>query len=268
MKRLIVLSFITLDGVMQAPGGPEEDPTGGFRHGGWVAGYFDDFLGKVMVEQMSKPFDLLLGRKTYEIFAAHWPSVKADDDPIAAGINNAKKYVASKSLKNLDWSNSELIKGDVAKAVTELKEQDGPEIQVHGSGNLIQTLLKYDLVDELWLKIFPITLGGGKRLFAEGTIPVGLRLLDNKVSPSGVVVATYARAGKVKTGSFALEPPTEAELARRQQLKKENSYGENNLGSQRETGQRLRTPQGAPGAQDLAAGACRIQRWKDRQTRG
>ena len=221
MRKLVVLSFITLDGVMQAPGGPEEDPTGGFKHGGWVAGYFDDFLGKVMVEQMSKPFDLLLGRKTYEIFAAHWPYVKAKEDPIAAGINNAKKYVASKTLITLDWSNSELIKGDVAKEVKKLKEQDGPEIQVHGSGGLIQTLLKQDLVDELWLKIFPITLGRGKRLFAEGTIPVGFKLLASEISPSGVIVATYMRAGEVKTGSFALEVPTEAELARRKRLKEE-----------------------------------------------
>lgn len=221
MRKLVVLSFITLDGVMQAPGGPEEDPTGGFKHGGWVAGYFDDFLGKVMDGQMSKPFDLLLGRKTYEIFAAHWPYVQADGDPIAAGINKAKKYVASKTLTRLDWSNSELIKGDVATAVKKLREQDGPEIQVHGSGNLIQTLLKHDLVDELRLKIFPITLGRGKRLFAEGTIPVGFKLLESRISPSGVIVATYARAGEVKTGSFALEVPTEAELARRQRLKEE-----------------------------------------------
>jgi len=206
---------------MQAPGGPEEDPTGGFKHGGWVAGYFDDFLGKVMVEQMSKPFDLLLGRKTYEIFAAHWPYVQTNEDPIAAGINNAKKYVASKTLINLDWSNSELIRGDVAKEIKKLKEQDGSEIQVHGSGNLIQTLLRYDLVDELWLKTFPITLGRGKRLFAEGTIPVGFKLLESRISPSGVIVATYVRAEEVKTGSFALEVPTEAELARRKRLKEE-----------------------------------------------
>jgi dihydrofolate reductase len=221
MRKLIVLSFITLDGVMQAPGGPEEDPTGGFKHGGWVAGYFDDFLGKVMIRQMSKPFDLFLGRKTYEIFAAHWPYVKTNEDPIAAGINKAKKYVASKTLIKLDWRNSELIKGDVAKEIKRLKGQDGPEIQVHGSGSLIQTLLKHDLVDELWLKIFPITLGRGKRLFAEGTIPVGFKLLESEVSPSGVIVATYMRAGEVKTGSFALEVPTEAELARRRRLKEE-----------------------------------------------
>jgi dihydrofolate reductase len=221
MRKLFVLSFITLDGVMQAPGGPEEDPTGGFKYGGWVAGYFDDFLGKVMVKQMSQPFDLLLGRKTYEIFAAHWPYVKTNEDPFAAGINNAKKYVASKTLKKLDWNNSELIKGDVPKEVKKLKEQDGPEIQVHGSGNLIQTLLKHDLVDELWLKIFPITLGGGKRLFAEGTIPAGFKLLESETSPTGVIIASYARAGEVKTGSFEFETPTEAELARRKRLKEE-----------------------------------------------
>jgi dihydrofolate reductase len=221
MRKLIVLSFITLDGVMQAPGGPEEDPTGGFKYGGWVAGYFDDFLGKLMEKQMNKPFNLLLGRRTYEIFAAHWPYVKTDEDPFAASMNKAKKYVASKTLKRLDWSNSELIKGDVAKEVKKLKEQDGPDIQVHGSGNLIQTLLKHDLVDELWLKIFPITLGKGKRLFAEGTIPAGFKLLESETLPNGVIVASYARAGEVKTGSFEFEVPTEAELARRKRLKEE-----------------------------------------------
>jgi dihydrofolate reductase len=221
MRKLIVLSFITLDGVMQAPGGPEEDPTGGFRHGGWVAGYFDDFLGKVMVKQISRTFDLLLGRKTYEIFAAHWPNVNTNEDPIAAGSNNAKKYVASKTLTKLNWSNSELIKGDVGKEVKKLKDQDGPEIQVHGSGDLIQTLLKHELVDELWLKIFPITLGVGKRLFAEGTIPVGYKILESEISPNGVIAAMYGRAGEVKTGSLALRTPTDAELARRKRIREE-----------------------------------------------
>jgi dihydrofolate reductase len=219
MRRIVVLSFITLDGLMQAPGGPEEDPTGGFKHGGWVYPYFDDFLGKVMEGQMGHPFDLLLGRRTYEIFAAHWPYVKTDEDPVAAGIGRAKKYVASKTLKKLDWRNSELIRGDVAEEVKKLKGQDGPEIQVHGSGGLIQTLLKHDLVDELWLKIFPITLGRGKRLFAQGTIPIAFNLLESQVSPKGVIVAQYVRAGEVKTGSFALEIPTETELARRRRLK-------------------------------------------------
>jgi dihydrofolate reductase len=220
MRKLVVLSFITLDGVLQAPGGPEEDPTGGFKHGGWVFLFFDDFLGQVMDRQMGHPFDLLLGRRTYEIFAAYWPYV-TDEGTIAAGINKAKKYVASRTLTRLDWSNSVLIKGDVAKEVKKLKEQDGPEIQVHGSGNLIQTLLQHDLVDELWLKIFPLTFGRGKRLFAEGTIPAGFKLLESESSPGGVIIASYARAGEIRTGSFALEVPTEAEVARRKRLKEE-----------------------------------------------
>jgi len=199
MRKLIVLTFITLDGVMQAPGGPEEDPTGSFSYGGWTVPYFDEFLGNVMGEQMGKPFDLLLGRKTYEIFAAYWPF---QTDPGAAGINNATKYVASHKPIKTDWSKTVLIT-DVAQEVKKLKEGEGPEIQVHGSGNLIQTLLKNDLVDEFWLKIFPVTLGSGKRLFAEGTIPASFKLLESSMSPSGVIVASYARAGEVKTGTFA-----------------------------------------------------------------
>jgi dihydrofolate reductase len=219
MRKLIVLSFITLDNVMQAPGGPEEDPTGGFEHGGWLFGYSDDFLLNVMIKQTSKPFDLLLGRKTYEIFAAHWPYVNADQDPFAAKLNNAKKYVASKTLTKLDWNNSELINGDVPEGIKRIKEQDGPEIQVHGSSNLVQTLLKHDLVDELWLKIFPVILGTGKCLFAEGTIPAGFKLLESGISPSGVIIANYERSGEVKTGSLGLETPSEAELARRKRLR-------------------------------------------------
>ena len=220
LRKIVVLCFITLDGVMQAPGGPEEDSTDGFKHGGWTVGYFDNFLGKGMDEQMREPFDLLLGRKTYEIFAAYWPSVKEGPDGIIADkLNSAKKYVASKTLRKLDWNNSQLLKGDVPKEIRKLKQQDGPDIQVHGSGNLIQTLLRDDLVDEFWLKMFPVTLGMGKRLFAEGTIPVGFKLNDSQASPSGVIVARYARAGEVKTGSFALQAPTPAELARRRGLK-------------------------------------------------
>ncbi len=221
MRRLIVLSFITLDGVMQAPGGPEEDPTGGFKYGGWTVGYWDDFLGSVMGEQMAKPFDLLLGRKTYEIFAAHWPYMK-DDDPIAGKLNRAKKYVASTTLEKLDWNNSSLVRGNIVQEIKNLKEQNGPELQVHGSSNLIQTLLKHDLIDEFRLKIFPITLGTGKRLFGNGTIPASFKLVESKISTTGVIVATYERAGKVKTGSFASETPTEAELARRKRLKEGN----------------------------------------------
>jgi dihydrofolate reductase len=199
MRKIIVLSFVTLDGVMQAPGGPTEDTSGGFAHGGWTVPYFDEFLGNVMAEQMGRPFDLLLGRKTYDIFAAYWPH---QSDPTAATLNNAQKYVASRSARNLDWSNSVLLKDDVAEKIRELKGGNGPELQVHGSGNLIQTLLKNDLVDELWLKIFPIALGTGKRLFGEGTMPGAFALRDSKTSPLGVVVASYERAREVKTGSF------------------------------------------------------------------
>ncbi|MCE0723594.1 MULTISPECIES: dihydrofolate reductase family protein [Legionella] len=219
MRKLVVLSFISLDGVMQAPGGTEEDPTGGFKYGGWTFPYFDEFLGKVMDKQMGHPFDLLLGRKTYEIFAAYWPYIK--DDPIADKFNSVKKYVVSTALENLSWSNSVLLSDNITQEIRKLKEQDGPELQVYGSGNLIQTLLKHDLVNELWLKIFPITLGNGKRLFDKGTIPVGFKLLESLVSPSGVIAASYVRAGDVKIGSFALDKPSEAELARRKKLKEE-----------------------------------------------
>ena len=224
MRKIVVLSFITLDGVMQAPGGPDEDPTGGFKYGGWTAGYWDDILGDVMGQQMAEPFDLLLGRKTYEIFAAYWPYVKSDDPngPIADKFNSAKKYVASTTLEKLDWNNSTLLEGDTVQEIKNLKQQNGPELQVHGSGNLIQTLLKHDLVDEFRLKIFPITFGTGKRLFSDGTIPAGFKLVDSKTSTTGVIVATYERAGKVKTGLFASETPTEAELARRKRLKEGN----------------------------------------------
>jgi dihydrofolate reductase len=224
MRKLVVLSFISLDGVMQGPGGSEEDPAGGFTHGGWVVPYFDDFLGKVMVKQMSGPHELLLGRKTYEIFAAHWPYVKTED-PFAAGLNAAKKYVASRTMKKLDWNNSELLKGDVVKEVKRLKERDGPEMQVHGSSDLIQTLLKRDLVDELWLKIFPVVLGVGKRLFAGGAIPVGFRLVESSISPSSVIVANFARAGEVKKGTTEFNTPTKAELERRRKLSKEERQG-------------------------------------------
>lgn len=224
MRKLIVLTFVTLDGVMQAPGGPEEDTTGGFKYSGWIAGYWDDFLDVDLGEQMAVPFDLLLGRKTYEIFSAYWPYVKSDnpDYQIADKFNNAKKYVASRTLKELEWSNSRLIKGDVVQEVKKLKEQNGPELHIYGSGNLIQTFMKHDLVDEFRLKIFPITLGTGKRLFAEGTIPASFKLIDSKTSTTGVIVATYERAGKVKTGSIALEMPTEAELARCERINREN----------------------------------------------
>ena len=195
MRKIIVLSFITLDGVMQAPGGPEEDTSGNFKYGGLAVPYFDDFLGQVMTEQMSRPFDLLLGRKTFEIFASYWPHHESP-------INEATKYVASNTLTKHEWNKSVFLKGDVAEEIKKLKQQDGPEYQVHGSGNLIQTLLKHDLVDEFWLKIFPVTLGMGKRLFDKGTIPGSYTLVESKSSPSGVIIASFKRAGEVKTGSF------------------------------------------------------------------
>src|SRR5918997_1495635 len=170
MRDLVVLSFVTLDSVIQAPGGPEEDPAGGFEHGGWAVGYWDDDLGAAMGESMAPPFDLVLGRKTYEIFAAHWPHTH---DPGAEELNSATKHVASTTLTELDWQNSKLIEGDVADGVRKLKQQGGPELQVHGSANLIQTLLEHRLIDEFRLLTFPLVLGTGKRLFDGGTVPAG-----------------------------------------------------------------------------------------------
>jgi len=213
MRPLVVNTFVTLDGVMQAPGGPEEDPTGNFTHGGWSAGYWDDAMGARMGELMGKPFDLLLGRKTYEIFAAHWPHVP--DQPGAEELNSARKYVASRSLDKVEWNNSTLLEGDVAEAVAKIKQEEGPEIQVHGSSDLIQTLLEHDLVDELRLMIFPVVLGTGKRIFGDGATPAGLELADSATSSTGVVMATYKREGDIRYGSFALDEPTEQERERR-----------------------------------------------------
>jgi dihydrofolate reductase len=230
MRKLMVSVFVSLDGVMQAPGGPEEDPTGGFALGGWTVNYWDDAMNEHMAAVMGRDFDLLLGRKTYEIFAAHWPHVNAEeraarggtepdvDDEAAAALNNATKYVASRTLTHVDWQNSKLLEGDVAEAVSALKQQDGPEIQVHGSSDLIQTLTRHDLVDDYNLLIFPVLLGKGKRLFADGTIPAGLALRDVKASSTGVIMATYAPAGDIKTGSFAFETPTDEEVERRANL--------------------------------------------------
>jgi len=186
---------------MQAPGGPEEDTSDGFKYGGWTAPYFDDAGGEEMGRQMSMPFDLLLGRKTYDIFANYWPK-QDPNGPVTTPFNKATKYVVSGGSPDLSWEKSVLITGDVAAEIKKLKESDGPMLQVHGSSNLIQTLLKNDLVDELWLKTFPVTLGKGKRLFGEGTIPAAFKLLDSKVTPSGVIIASYKRDGDVKTGSL------------------------------------------------------------------
>lgn len=198
MRKIVVLSFLSLDGVMQAPGGPTEDTSGGFTHGGWTVPYFDEFLGEVMTEQLDRPFDLLLGRKTFEIFASYWPHHQEE----GAGINKATKYVASNTMKSHDWEKSVFLNGNVPNEIRDLKEEAGPDLQVHGSSELIQTLLEHGLVDEFWLKVFPVVLGKGKRLFGNGTIPSAYTLIDSKTSPAGVIVANFKRAGKVETGSF------------------------------------------------------------------
>jgi dihydrofolate reductase len=212
MRRLIVTTFLTLDGVMQAPGGPGEDDSDGFAHGGWSVNYWDDTMNEVMTEFMGRPFDLVLGRKTYEIFAAHWPHSQEEG---AAELNAATKHVASTTLTQLDWQNSRLIEGDVPAGVRALKEQDGPELQVHGSATLLQTLIEHGLVDQFNVWIFPVVLGKGKRLFGDGTVPDGLELVDSQVSSTGVIMATYRPGAEIKAGSFALEEPSEAEVERR-----------------------------------------------------
>ncbi|MCZ7664660.1 MAG: dihydrofolate reductase family protein [Thermoleophilia bacterium] len=200
MRELRVTTFVTLDGVMQAPGGPTEDDSGGFAYGGWIVNYWDDMMGQVMGEALSKPFALVLGRRTYDIFAAYWPN--ALEDAIGKPFNEATKYVASRSRPTVEWSNSVLIEGDAPEGVAALKREDGPELQVHGSGNLIQTLMRHNLVDRYRLWIFPVVIGSGKRLFADGTIPAALKLVDSKVSTTGVVIGRYEPAGELVTGSF------------------------------------------------------------------
>jgi dihydrofolate reductase len=197
MRKIIVLSFITLDGVVQAPGGPEEDTSGGFKYGGWVTPYFDEASGKAMEKQM-KPADYLLGRKTFEIFAAYWP----EHNDFWPSINEGTKYVLSNTMKKSDWKNSVFLTG--VDEIKKIKNSEGADLQVHGSGEMIQTLLKHDLVDELWLKFFPVTLGSGKRLFDDGTIPAAFTLTESSVTKSGVIFANYKRAGKVETGTIGV----------------------------------------------------------------
>ena len=218
MRKLIAGAFVSLDGVMQAPGGPDEDPTGGFDLGGWTATYWDEVMGEAAGETFSRPFDLLLGRRTYDIFAAHWPY--SDDQPIADQLNGARKYVATRGSNPLTWANSEAI-DDAAKDVARLKQENGPDLMTQGSSDLLRTLFAHDLVDQLNLLIFPVILGQGKRLFESGAAPGAFTLTDSKVATTGVIIATYARAGEIETGSFALAEPTEAELARREKLKAE-----------------------------------------------
>ncbi|MBI5960948.1 MAG: dihydrofolate reductase family protein [Chloroflexi bacterium] len=198
MRKVIVVSHISLDGVIQAPGGPEEDTSGGFAYGGWIAPYSDDVLGTTIRTQMNMPFDLLLGRKTFEIWAPYWPQ-HADSWP---SVNAATKYVASNTMTSGDWQPSVFLGGDIAEKVIKIKQQPGPDLHVYGSANLLQTLIKHDLVDAFWLKIYPLTLGGGKRLFADGTIPAAFKVTESKVSPKGVIIVNYERAGAITTGSF------------------------------------------------------------------
>ena len=197
MRKVIAISHISLDGVLQAMGGPEEDTSGGFAHGGWVAPYSEAVLGAVIRREMNLPFDLLVGRKTFEIWEPYWPQ-HADIWP---NVNATTKYIASNTRTSSEWQPSIFLGGDVADKVTKLKQQPGPDLHVYGSGNLIQTLLNHDLVDEFWLKIYPLTLGSGKRLFADGTIPVAFKMTGSQVSPQGVIIANYERAGAIQTGS-------------------------------------------------------------------
>jgi dihydrofolate reductase len=203
MRQLISNTFLTLDGVMQAPGGPGEDDSNGFTLGGWSVNYWDDTMNAEMGDLMGKPFDLVLGRRTYDIFAAHWPRVT--DDPGADALNDATKYVASRGKPTLEWRNSQLIEGDVAEGVAALKAQDGRELQVHGSADLLQTLLRHQLLDEMRIWIFPVVAGPGKRLFAGGAVPAALRLTGSKVSSTGVLLTRYQPAGEITTGSFELD---------------------------------------------------------------
>ena len=197
MRKIIVLEHISLDGVIQAPGGPDEDTSGSFAYGGWAGPYSDEILGTALRKQMNSPFDLLLGRKTFDIWAPFWPQ-HADEWP---GVNTATKYVASNTLTSSEWQPSVFLNGDIAEKVAKLKGQPGPDLNVWGSGNLLQTLIKHDLVDTFWLMIYPITLGAGKRLFADGTIPAAFKVTESIVGSNGVIVVNYERAGAITTGS-------------------------------------------------------------------
>ena len=200
MRKIIVLEHISLDGVIQAPGGPEEDPSNGFPYGGWVAPYDDEIVGAALKKKMDQPFDLLLGRKTFDIWADFWPQ-HADQWP---GVNTATKYVVSNTMTSHEWQPSVFLNGDIAEKVAKLKQEQGPDLHVWGSGNLLQTLMKHDLVDVFWLMLYPITLGGGKRLFADGTIPAAFKVTENIVGSNGVIVANYERAGAITTGNASL----------------------------------------------------------------
>jgi dihydrofolate reductase len=235
MRKLIVAAFVTVDGVMQAPGGPDEDPTGGFEFGGWGVNAWDDAMNARITDMFGSPFALLLGRKTYEIFAAHWPHVGEGqreerggtasevDDPVAAALNAATKYVASRSKPTLTWQNSVLLEGDVVQAIAKLKTEDGPDIITQGSSDLIQSLLGHDVIDEFRVWTFPLVVGPGKRLFGPGTSARGLRLVDEETSSTGVVMSTYVPTGDVDRGSFEFDQPTDEEFARRARMEAEGA---------------------------------------------
>jgi dihydrofolate reductase len=223
MRKVTAITQVTLDGIMQAPGGPEEDPTGGFTHGGWAMLFSDEAGGEALGEIMSGEFDLLLGRRTYEIFAAYWPY--AGDNPIAKAFNKATKFVVTRSLDRFDWVNSQPIGGDAVDEIRRLKASDGPELHVWDSSELLQTLIAADLVDEFRVWVFPLVLGKGKRLFEDGVPPRGLTLVESRSTPRGVLFNTYRPAGPLPGGSLAPENPSEAELARRRKLATEEAQG-------------------------------------------
>jgi dihydrofolate reductase len=216
MPKIIAATFVTLDGVMQAPGGPEEDPAGGFAFGGWTFHYFDEVAGKAMEELFSKPFSLLLGRRTYDIFAAYWPS---QHDPIADAFNRATKYVATHRPDTLTWQKTQWLGADTVATLRTLRQEDGPDLLIQGSSQLIQALLAAGLIDEIRLMIFPLVLGKGKRLFGDDAMPAAFKLVNSQASTTGVIMATYERAGEIEVGSFATGEPSEAELERRKNWK-------------------------------------------------
>ena len=198
MRKVNVLEFVSLDGVMQAPGGPEEDTSGGFAYGGWISPHSDPVLSTAIRKQMNMPFDLLIGRNTFDIWAPYWPQ----HNDIWPAVNTAIKYVASNTITSHEWRPSAFLNGDIAEKLTKIKQQEGPDLHVYGSANLVQALIKHDLVDAFWLKIYPITLGGGKRLFADGTIPAAFKVTESTVTSKGVIIVNYERAGTVPTGSL------------------------------------------------------------------
>jgi dihydrofolate reductase len=227
MRKVTLAAFVSLDGIMQAPGGPKEDPTGDFKYGGWTVAYWDDTIGQATAESFGRPFDLLLGRKTYEIFAAHWPYIDVDSSSgtfdaemaaVASSFNRATKYVATRSKPELTWQNSQWLGEDAVSTVARLKAGDGPDLLIQGSSDFSQSLIAADLIDEYRLLIYPLVLGKGRRLFGDGAIPLAFKLTRSVASPAGVLIASYERSGDIQTGSFALDTPTEAEVQRRKNL--------------------------------------------------